>query len=214
MTETIFNFASPNTGSYTIFLPGEPIAKARHRWSLRGRKPVTYDPQKAENVKMKFVAANLFRSQGLLNPLEGPIKAKVVCLYPKPKIAALKTLKTLFWKVTRKDCDNLAKAYGDILNGIAYKDDSQITSLFARKVFHDKEKSGVEIIIQPLRRSLVVREHGLKIKDTCSYQDIKYLVNKVIRYQKSGREISNFYCTEDEEGTDFWFEVEEMVSKK
>ena len=37
--------------------------------------------------------------------------------------------------VSKPDLDNMVKAVGDAMNGIAYSDDSQIVSLKARKVY-------------------------------------------------------------------------------
>lgn len=45
----------------------------------------------------------------------------------------------------RQDCDNLAKGTLDALNGLAYKDDSQITGLFITKQYGDEP--GVNITL-------------------------------------------------------------------
>lgn len=44
-------------------------------------------------------------------------------------------------RYTKKiDCDNLAKAILDSLNGIAYKDDSQVCELSVRKMYGEVPK--------------------------------------------------------------------------
>ena len=45
----------------------------------------------------------------------------------------------------RPDLDNILKAVSDALNGIAYKDDSQIVAAVIQKFYSDKPRAEVEI---------------------------------------------------------------------
>ena len=45
----------------------------------------------------------------------------------------------------KPDCDNIAKAVLDALNGLAYKDDSQVTELTVRKLYAEEGSVGVRI---------------------------------------------------------------------
>lgn len=52
------------------------------------------------------------------------------------------------WPVKKPDADNIAKIICDALNGIAYRDDTQIISLKVLKIY-DKG-SGVQVNIKEL----------------------------------------------------------------
>ena len=49
----------------------------------------------------------------------------------------------------KPDADNIAKVVCDALNGVAYKDDTQIVSLHIKKSYTADEPR-VEVMIQPL----------------------------------------------------------------
>lgn len=65
--------------------------------------------------------------------LEGPIKALIIAYYKIPKSYNKKRVQAIkdgLEKPTKKpDADNIGKIILDSLNGIAYKDDSQIVEL-------------------------------------------------------------------------------------
>ena len=46
----------------------------------------------------------------------------------------------------KPDCDNIAKIILDSLNGIAFKDDNQVSKLEVNKVYGTEDKVEVEII--------------------------------------------------------------------
>ena len=47
--------------------------------------------------------------------------------------------------VVKPDIDNYVKAILDALNGVAFKDDSQIIALNAKKLYSDKPRTEIEI---------------------------------------------------------------------
>ncbi|EOU1115015.1 RusA family crossover junction endodeoxyribonuclease [Clostridium perfringens] len=65
--------------------------------------------------------------------LEGPIKALIIAYYKIPKSYSKKRIQDiregLEQPVKKPDADNIAKIILDSLNGVAYKDDSQIIEL-------------------------------------------------------------------------------------
>lgn len=73
--------------------------------------------------------------------LQGPIKASIEAYYtiPKSKSKNIKAqmLKNIIRPVKKPDVDNIAKAVLDSLNGVAYKDDSQIVGLSMNKYYAD-----------------------------------------------------------------------------
>jgi Holliday junction resolvase RusA-like endonuclease len=61
----------------------------------------------------------------------GPVSLVLVCSMPRPKYIK----KDAIWHTKKPDIDNLAKAVMDALNGIVWKDDSQICELSAVKIY-------------------------------------------------------------------------------
>ena len=83
--------------------------------------------------------------------LEGPLCMKVT-VYRKmtKKIAQSATKRQMaidgiIRPDTRPDTDNYAKTFMDALNGIAYKDDSQIVTLLAEKFYGEEAGAFIEI---------------------------------------------------------------------
>ena len=119
-----------------FFVPGEPRGTARHRTTRSGH---TYTPQATTAARAEIAAAYL-DTVGAGFPHEGPVELDIVACFPVraswPK-----------WKrelvecgedvpcCTKPDFDNIAKLVSDALNGIAYKDDSQIHSATVSKMY-------------------------------------------------------------------------------
>ncbi|EGT5619375.1 RusA family crossover junction endodeoxyribonuclease [Clostridium perfringens] len=83
--------------------------------------------------------------------LEGPIKALIIAYYKIPKSYTKKRVQAIrdgLEKTTKKpDADNIGKIILDSLNGIAYKDDSQIIELRVIKRYtEDDERIEFELI--------------------------------------------------------------------
>ena len=126
-------------------VPGKPVAKGRPRLSKYGH---TYTPDKTakyENlVKLSFVSKYMN-----FEPLKGYIEANITAIFDVPKSYSKKKTKELLENHNnydhKPDLDNIAKIILDSLNGIAYKDDSQITILHINKEYGEKAKVIVEL---------------------------------------------------------------------
>jgi len=186
---------------------GKPIAKARHRMVNK----FAYDPQEKEKNQMKWQFTAQLASQCGLKALEGAIAAQVDISYQIPKSWAKNKRITANYKTSRGDLDNIIKFYFDVLNGIAYKDDSQIVSLFAQKKYSDKQ--GVEITLFPLEDKLMINEHAITYKDKLSAEDLDYLAKKANRLGLANRQILRAFQEEDNDGTHVYFSVEGMKEK-
>jgi Holliday junction resolvase RusA-like endonuclease len=195
---------------FRIFLESLPQAKKRHRSGLREGRIVTYDPQHADKIKTKWLVAKLFRDQGLLKPILGPVEVWLSCYYPAPKTWSKKRLKEEKLKTSRPDVDNNIKFYFDVMNGIAYKDDAQVVEVWSEKRYSDKP--GIEIYLIPKEVSMV-HEHAITIHQNCSIEQISFLVKKANRLGKMNREIHNIFSTDDDDGSHIIFEVDEMTPK-
>lgn len=67
--------------------------------------------------------------------IEGPIQATIRVYYPYPSSWSQKKKAAIKWKVSRPDCDNLAKIILDALNGIVWVDDAQVVELCVQKQY-------------------------------------------------------------------------------
>lgn len=184
---------------------GIPIAKQRHRIA-RG---IAYDPQTKQKRGMKFEFANQFRSQGCLNRLQGAIKAQVNISYPIPKSWSKKRQRNSLDKLvtSKPDLDNYEKFYFDVLNEIAYHDDSQVASIQSQKRYSNKP--GVEILLFQMEDHMV-NEHAVTYKEKLSVEDIDYIVRKANQLGLSNRQVIRVYQEEDKDGTHLYFVAENM----
>lgn len=192
-----------------------PQAKKRHRSRRLNGRVIQYDPQTADKLKFKRILSTTIRAQGLLKPLESAVSMSVASFYEFPKSWSKKRIKRVkeegAWKTSKPDADNEGKFWCDVLNGIAYNDDAQVVQLLCEKRYSDK--ASVEIIIKP-KEVFMIDEHATTIKNSCSIEDISFLVKKANRLGKSNREITHVYVKDDDEGSHIFFEVDEMRPKR
>lgn len=143
-----------------IVIPGEPIAWARAGAFVRGRKPVFYDKQKDYKWYMQqymsHALTNYFdgdSKKGQAHFLSGGYDAVMRCYFSPPQSLSKRDKNLLSWGLlhyTKKpDGDNLFKLGGDSGNGVLYKDDAQIVSLYVKKFFCNDGKPRTEIWIMP-----------------------------------------------------------------
>ena len=120
---------------------GKPVAKGRPRFYRRGSFVQTYTPKETvswENwVKLEAVK---YRPSDLI---EGPIRMNLEFMLLRPKSLPKKVI----FHIKKPDVDNLSKSIKDALEGIIYKNDSQVYQLVCRKVYSVTECGvSVEII--------------------------------------------------------------------
>lgn len=129
-------------GCYKIFIPGKPQAQGRPRFSTRGKFPVAIDPHKDKKNWFRLQA-----QQQIESPIDSPVIMHITFIMTIPKSTSKKRRALMLAneiKHTKKpDLDNLQKFVLDALNGVAYRDDSLIWGIAARKVYGESE--GVEI---------------------------------------------------------------------
>jgi crossover junction endodeoxyribonuclease RusA len=108
-----------------FFVSGTPVPKQSFRYAKGGGYT---DPRVVEwEYKVSNVAMGAFN-----DPLTGKVKMSVDFILPDNR---------------RRDLDNLNKGICDALNGIAFNDDSQVTTLILSKVI-DRANPGVWIEIE------------------------------------------------------------------
>lgn len=119
-------------------VPGEPKGKGRPRLGRSGHAYTPHDTAQYENlVKLCFTA-----QYPDFPMMEGNIWVGITAFYKIPKSVSKKKAADmasgLIRPMKKPDLDNVAKIVCDSLNGIAYVDDSQVTTLVVRKYYsHD-----------------------------------------------------------------------------
>jgi len=125
-------------------IPGKPMGKQRPRVMRNG---ITFTPTQTVNYEslVKLIYSQLPEPRRF----EGEVKVRITAYYEIPKSTSNKKRDDMsvgFIRPTKKpDCDNIAKIICDALNGIAYKDDSQIVSCIVDKYYSDNPRVEVEI---------------------------------------------------------------------
>ena len=124
---------------------GQPIAKQRPRVTRAG---IAYTPSKTVNYEaiVRYTYQSKYPQQELIL---GRIEANITAVFPVPKSYSKKKTTELLNGHNnydkKPDCDNLAKIILDSLNGIAFKDDSQVTLLHIAKEYGTQPKVIVEL---------------------------------------------------------------------
>lgn len=123
-------------------VPGKPQGKARARTTRNG----TYTPEKTvlyENL-IKVCYRQVTR-QCTEEPLHITIEAVFEPVKSTSRVRREKMLSGEIKPTKRPDIDNIAKVVLDALNGVAYKDDTQVISLEVIKTYGPFEKLNVLI---------------------------------------------------------------------
>lgn len=120
--------------SFTVH--GEPQGKARPRAVRQSGTMHIYTPQKTKDYEREIAMAYKTQCSGMFS---GAVEVEIHAYYTIPKSASRKRVLDMVSDIERPtkkpDGDNIAKAVCDALNGIAYKDDSQVVDLTVRKYY-------------------------------------------------------------------------------
>lgn len=130
-------------GKFTV--TGQPVGKERARTvTLKNGKKRSYTPAKTKEYE-KLIAYEYKRQCGEFygeiknSKLKQPIKIAIDIYFSIPKSFSkgkCRAAENNIIKPTKKpDIDNIAKSVLDALNGVAYKDDTQVVSLTVRKIY-------------------------------------------------------------------------------
>jgi len=122
--------------SFTITIPGEPIAQGRPRFSAHGKFVKAYDPKKSREGKdaIKYFVGTKMDDE-FLEPLTGALHMRVQFGIMLPKSQERKrTPVPRTWRTKKPDLDNLVKLVKDACSSIVYLDDNQIVKLTAEKI--------------------------------------------------------------------------------
>ena len=144
-------------------VPGEPTGKGRPRVFKANGVSRAVTPQKTlsyENL-VKWIVSELMQ----VKQLTGEVEAEIKAYYAIPKSMTKKNRQLIeegkLHPTKKPDLDNVAKIILDALNGIAYKDDSQVVRLHVEKEYADDNKPRVEVVLRELEeKSRIHRSIG------------------------------------------------------
>lgn len=131
---------------YNFEIKEKAIGKERPRYNPKTKR--MYTPTKTssfeEKVKWAFKAKYNVKTELSTRPF----KAKIIAVFEPAASLSKKKKEELLFKIdyTKKpDADNIAKIVLDSLNGLAYKDDSQVSALLVLKDYGTENKVIVEL---------------------------------------------------------------------
>lgn len=134
----------------SFVVQGEPIAKGRPRFSRRGSFIHTYTPEKTKDYE-SLVQQNYTAQCNGEYAGDSPMIINIDAYFPIPKsvskIKRQKMISNEIKKTSRPDVDNVGKSICDALNGLAWKDDSQIVEATIRKFYSDAPHVVVTITV-------------------------------------------------------------------
>ena len=118
--------------AFSFTVPGEPVAKGRARAFVRSGRVAHCTPEKTERYEARVA---MFAQQAMAGakPFGGAVELSVVARFSIPASWSKKRRQAAMDGVEhvtkRPDLDNVLKAIKDGLNGVAWKDDSQVCVL-------------------------------------------------------------------------------------
>ncbi len=132
----------------TFAIPGAPKAQKRHRHTKQGNFVRVYDPS-AQDKKDFLLQAMKYAPRV---PYTGVVYVTVWFCLPRPKshyrtgkFAGILKDSAPLWHISKSDLDNNIKLVFDSLNGVFWKDDSQICSLIAQKRYSSEPRTVIQI---------------------------------------------------------------------
>lgn len=134
-----------------LHVPGQPQGKGRARFAKRGAFMRAYTPEKTVAYEGLIALAGEKVMDGR-DCLSGPLDLKIAAVFQIPKSWSQRrraaALLSPDWHTGKPDGDNVLKAVGDGLNGIVWRDDSQIARCSISKAYG--EKPGLTVTVVPL----------------------------------------------------------------
>lgn len=131
-----------------IIIEGIPVPQLRPRAARMGNSIRLYDPKKTSDYK-KYVKLTA-KQQWASKPLEGALRVNMDVYRQIPKSTSKKRRKLKNERkirpIVKPDIDNYTKGILDSLNGVVWKDDSQVVSLIANKYYSDNPRVEIEVI--------------------------------------------------------------------
>lgn len=147
-----------DTRNKFIEVLGEPMGKQRPRASFIAGHATIYTPKKTQSYEGRFAMAYGEKYGDYITT--APLKVTIEAVFAinkgdykkdgSPTKKGTEKLQGIIACTKRPDCDNIAKAVLDGLNGVAFVDDSQVIELTIRKRYATQPRVTCEIEEFPL----------------------------------------------------------------
>ena len=128
---------------------GNPVGKQRARYVRRGNHISTYTPEKTRTYET-LIKESAKQAMGSSEPLETPVTLYLYIRVCVPKSCTKKRLEAIQngseKPIKKPDASNILKSVEDGMNGVVYKDDSQIVNIHVTKVY--SSEAGVDICVK------------------------------------------------------------------
>jgi Holliday junction resolvase RusA-like endonuclease len=134
--------------SFTI--PGEAVPKARPRVFKRNGKATAITPAKTVNYEnlVKWTAHQAMQKAGAVM-FHGPLQASIYISLPIPSSWCRKrqemAIAGQIAPTKKPDIDNLVKTLFDAMNGVVFRDDSQVVFAVVRKLYSSTPNTRIQI---------------------------------------------------------------------
>jgi len=133
----------------TFKVDADPVGKQRARYAKRGNFVQTYTPDKTRNYE-SLIKESAIEAMGSSEPLETPVNLYLYIRAPIPKSLPKKRIEAclngLEKPIKKPDASNVLKSVEDAMNGVVYKDDSQIVNIHVTKVY--SSQSGIDVCVK------------------------------------------------------------------
>ena len=133
----------------TFKVDATPVPKGRARYVRRGNHISTYTPEKTRTYET-LIKESAKQAMGSSEPLETPVTLYLYIRVPIPKSCTKKRLEAIAngseKPIKKPDASNILKSVEDGMNGVVYKDDSQIVNIHVSTV--SSSAPGVDICIK------------------------------------------------------------------
>jgi len=133
----------------TFKVDGDPVGKQRARYAKRGNFVQTYTPDKTRNYESLIKEAAI-QAMGSNEILETPVNLYLYIRAPIPQSYSKKRSEACLngseKPIKKPDASNVLKSVEDAMNGVVYKDDSQIVNIHVTKVY--SSVPGVDICVK------------------------------------------------------------------
>ncbi len=131
---------------YEFEVPGKVTGKGRPR--VNTNTGIAYTPTQTKDYE-ELVKQYFWIKYPRVQRIEGRTAVKIIAYFSIPKNTNKKDTEAMLNNIispTKKpDIDNITKIILDALNGVAFKDDNQITKIEIEKVYSEIERVYVKI---------------------------------------------------------------------
>jgi Holliday junction resolvase RusA-like endonuclease len=130
-------------------IPGEPRGKQRPKFSNFGGNVSTRTPEETVLYENRVIMEYRRQCGNVKFSDDAALEMNVTAYYLIPKSTSQKKKEKMhngsIVPIKKPDVDNILKIIADSLNKIAYRDDSQIATVYVRKLYSYNPRVEVEI---------------------------------------------------------------------